>query len=217
MRLPAPVSHPGGNRSRRMGQPHGCAAAVRRSGVAAGERGPAADLHRRRRSRGAALPDGPMARMRQAAVHSGLVRRLLRLASGRKQCHGLLETCATMCQLFIYYDILGGVQYFACELADLHTLSTIEGIRKVLFATCGAMTLTRMMRLFVQDGRAVLALGIVCLVLRAASGAMFIFVLLPGAQGGVRRDVHICALSGSAAGEGRAGRRRTETVMDTER
>ena len=89
----------------------------------------------------------------------------------------LLATCAAMCQLFIYYDILGGVQYFACELADLHTLSTIEGIRKVLFATCGAMTLTRMMRLFVQDGRGVLALGIVCLVLRAASGTMFIFVL----------------------------------------
>ena len=47
----------------------------------------------------------------------------------------------------------------------------------MLFATCGAMTLTRVMRLFTQDGRAVLALGIVCLVLRAASGAMFIFVL----------------------------------------
>lgn len=89
----------------------------------------------------------------------------------------LLETCATMCQLFIYYDILGGVRYFACELADFYTLSAIEGIRKVLFATCGAMTLTRVMRLFTQDGRAVLALGIVCLVLRAASGAMFIFVL----------------------------------------
>lgn len=82
-----------------------------------------------------------------------------------------------MCQLFIYYDILGGVRYFACELADFYTLSAIEGIRKVLFATCGAMTLTRVMRLFTQDGRAVLALGIVCLVLRAASGAMFIFVL----------------------------------------
>ena len=88
-----------------------------------------------------------------------------------------LEASAMLCQLFIYYDILSGVLYIACSLADYVTLSMIERTRSILFIACGAMTLTLVMSLFVQDPRAVLALGIVILLLRAASGAIFMYVL----------------------------------------
>lgn len=82
-----------------------------------------------------------------------------------------------LCQLFIYHDILSGVLYIACSLADFVTLSMIERTRSIFFIACGAMALTLVMNMFVQDPRAVLALGIVHLLLRAASGAIFMYVL----------------------------------------
>lgn len=89
----------------------------------------------------------------------------------------MLEISASLCQLFIYYDILSSILYIACSLADYVTLSMIERTRYILFIACSAMTLTLVMSMFIQDSRAVLALGIVSLLLRAASSALFIYVL----------------------------------------
>lgn len=89
----------------------------------------------------------------------------------------MLNICASLCAVFIWYHVLGGVIFMSCSLADRVTLSMAGVVRVLIVGTYALLAVTRVVSLLVTDAAAGDVLMIVNLAAELVSAGLLLAVL----------------------------------------